>query len=305
MNSPDVLLSTEPASERSQPLDDSTTLILAPAKINLNLLVGPRRDDGFHPIDSLTAKVSWYDRIELTARDDGEIRFVCEGADCGADEDNLAFRAARLLAGAADEAAHGAEITLRKAIPPGKGLGGGSSDAAAVLLGLNELWELHLPPERLGELAANLGSDVPLFLGPPAMRMTGRGEKLQPVAIHPFCAILITPPCLCMTAEVYQAFDEQPQQMQPQLDPGLLSQPPSRWRGRLENQLAPAAIGLCRELEETWTRLAGAIELPLLLTGSGSAMFVLCDDQREAARVFGHIPADLRQLCRLVRRNPW
>ena len=277
-------------------------VVNAPAKINLNLLVGARRDDGYHSLDSLAAKVTLYDRIELRTRDDGAVRLECTGFDCGPKEDNLALRAARLLAGGAD--AGGVDITLAKSIPPGRGLGGGSSDAAAVLAGLNDIWRLGLATPQLGELGAELGSDVPLLLGPPAARMTGRGQHVQPVDVHDFVAVLCLPDFACSTAEVYRAFDEEPTAMGRQLPLESLAQPPSQWRGLLVNQLTDAALSVCSGLE----RMLAAISQDFphaRMTGSGSAVFILCGDGPEALAALAAMPEDLRHQCVIVRNNPW
>jgi len=277
--------------------------VLAPAKINLNLLVGPRRPDGYHPVDSLVAKLSLYDRIDLRARDDGQLRLSCHGADCGPDEQNLALRAAGLAAGGRD--VPGADIVLAKRIPPGRGLGGGSSDAAAVLIGLNELWQLGLGTEPLACLAGQLGSDVPMFLGPPTARATGRGERVEALTVGEFVAVLLLPNFACGTAAAYRAFDESPREMLPQLPAELLAGPPSSWRGRLVNQLAGAAQAARPELAHLRDKLAEKVSLPVCLTGSGSALFVLCDDRPEAAVVLAQVPTDLGLECVVVEKNAW
>jgi 4-diphosphocytidyl-2-C-methyl-D-erythritol kinase len=312
-----------------QAMGDGGLRLAAPAKINLDLYVGPRRPDGYHPLDSLVAKVALYDEIILHPRPDGRIAFRCDGAECGSDDKNLALRAARLLAeharphggdhsGVAPREA-GADIVLTKSIPPGKGLGGGSSDAAAVLAGLNELWALHLPAARLAELAAALGSDVPLFLGPPVARMTGRGERLASAAVHEFLAVLHMPPAVCPTAQVYRCFDELAGQRPGPADlpPGgpfaapprdlhaLLHSPPGAWRGSLRNDLAVPAFYVSPDLRRTHEAMLSALGRPVSVTGSGSGLFVLCDDPAEAAEVLRRLPAALpgRTVC--VRPNPW
>lgn len=285
--------------------------LAAPAKINLDLHVGPRRPDGYHPLDSLVAKVTLYDDILLLPRPDRRITFRCDGADCGPDDKNLALRAARLLAEHAGSAALGVEIVLTKSIPPGKGLGGGSSDAAAVLAGLNELWALGLPAAELAELAATLGSDVPLFLGPPVSRMTGRGEHLAPAAVHDFLAVLHMPPAVCPTAAVYRRFDELPGQGSGPFPPtsrpsaAMLQDPPSKWRSTLVNDLAAPAFQVSPDLQRTHEALATALGRPVSVTGSGSALFILCDDPAEAAEVLRRLPAGLPGQSVCVRPNPW
>ncbi|MCY2925120.1 MAG: 4-(cytidine 5'-diphospho)-2-C-methyl-D-erythritol kinase, partial [Planctomycetota bacterium] len=246
----------------------------APAKINLNLLVAPPRSDGFHPLDSYVARIDLFDTVELSPRRDGRITLACLGADCGPVESNLAYRAAVALAKFAPRG--GVDIRLTKRIPPGAGLGGGSSDAATVLAGLNRLWNLAIEPGELSAIAATLGSDVPLFLAPPAARMTGRGEILRPVTCFPFHAILCLPGLHVPTPAVFGRFDALPHQPIAQLDEALLAGPPSAWRDRLVNQLAPAAHDVCPALD-AWHDALAATRLPVCLSGSGSAMFILFD----------------------------
>ena len=292
-----------PPPPRLRRLADGALHLAAPAKINLNLLVGPRGPDGFHPVDSLVAKVTLCDDVRLRPRQDGRIVLRCTGHDCGPQESNLAVRVARALAQGRD--VPGVTIDLTKQIPPGAGLGGGSSDAAAVLVGLDELWRLAWPGERLTEVAARLGSDVPLFLGPPASRITGRGETLQPVALHPFLAVLFLPGFACPTAEVYRAFDRLPLEGLRQVEASLLSAPPSRWRGQMRNQLMTAAGMVAKELPPLVKRLARALPVPVAMSGSGSALFALCDDLTEARAVLAATPVDLRDRCVLVASNNW
>jgi 4-diphosphocytidyl-2-C-methyl-D-erythritol kinase len=176
-----------------------------------------------------------------------------------------------------------------------------------VLAGLSDLWGA-MPDEGLAQLAASLGSDVPLFLGPATSRMAGRGEILAPIEIHPFVALLILPACECSTAAVYRAFDEERAVSKlmltgEQLDPKTLLRPPSHWRGLLRNDLARAARNVSPELAGLWDALSAAIPVPVCLTGSGSALFFLCDDEAEAASLLPGI----RRLCDcvVVRNNPW
>jgi len=322
-----VVLPSRPKVERAEA---GRLRLWAPAKINLNLLVGARGPDGFHPLDSLVAKIALYDRIDLRPRSDGRITFACQGIDCGGDEQNLALRAARMLAeriaaGSCSagfqpvaSSGHagtmpapqsppvgGADIALVKNIPPGRGLGGGSADAAAVLEGLQRFWNLSLPPQELAGLAARLGSDVPLFLGPAACRMTGRGETVEPIRVHPFWAVLWLPDFACSTAEVYRALDERPEPMGRQLDLSLLESPPSRWSPRLVNQLAAAAQRVAGPLAELMKALARALGLPVHLTGSGSAVFALFDDAQGALAAAKRLAGEELPPCVVVGQNGW
>jgi len=266
------------------PLPDGAWAVTAPAKLNLNLLVGPVREDGYHPLDSLVSRITLFDPLEFHPRDGAQVRLTVYGADCGPMADNLVVRAAEALTARCGP--HGADVSLTKAIPPGRGLGGGSSDAAATLMGLNALWGLALSDGVLKEVSTEIGSDVPLFLGPPTLRMTGRGEQWESVSVHPFVAVLILPPLTCSTAGVYKAYDAYASPIGPQLDPRLLAGgPPSAWRDLLVNDLTAAAHAVCPALSEMHKQLGEAVDAPVHLTGSGSGMFVLCDHSEEADAV--------------------
>jgi len=292
------------AMPESCPLGEGGLLLHAPAKINLNLLVAPRGPDGFHPIDSMIVKVTLYDRLELRPRSDGRIVLTCSSAACGPPEQNLVTRAAELLSAGRDVC--GVDIKLTKVIPPGAGWGGGSSDAAATLRGLSEIWGLELGAADMAAMAARLGSDVPLFLGPPAARITGRGECVDRLEVSEFAAVILMSPLACSTVEVYGAYDSLGARPSRQLDAGLLSAGrPSLWRRRLHNDLTEAAIRVCGELSLLRSRVQAAVDIPVHMTGSGSAMFILCDDIEEAYAAVSRLDNDLRDMCVIAGRNPW
>lgn len=291
---------------RLEPVAPGGLRACAPAKLNLHLRVGPRGPDGFHPLDSVVVKISLHDTLDVAVRDDGRITFACTGADCGPPESNLAFRAAKLLAPRRPAPAAGAHLALTKNIPPESGLGGGSSDAAAALIALNDLWKLGLSTTTLAELAARLGSDVPLFLGGPAARITGRGECVVPATVHAFTAVVFLPDVSCSTAEVYHAFDQDPPPPAKPLDPATIAdQPPSQWRDRLRNDLARPARRICPGLAATWDQLRHALPIPVHLAGSGSALFVLCDDHAELQGVLAAVEPSLPVTCRIVGPTSW
>ena len=285
-------------------IDGGGVSLLAPAKINLNLLVAPLGGDGFHPVDSLVAKITLYDSLEIRPRTDGRIVLNCRAADCGRPENNLVTRAGELLAAGRDVC--GADIKLTKAIPPGAGLGGGSSDAAAALRGLNEIWRLGHDVQALADIGAQLGSDIPLFLGPPAARITGRGQRVEPLKVAKFTAVLVMCGLVCSTPEVYAAFDRLGVEASEQLDVEMLaSNRPSQWRRALRNDLAAAAMDVCPELSLLHARLDKSVDAPVHVTGSGSAMFILCDDAAEASQMVSKLDADLQKMCVIVSGNPW
>jgi len=294
-----------PPPERTSPAEGGGLAVWAPAKINLNLLVGPRGPDGYHPLDSLVARVSLCDRLVVRPGEGAEIVLRCASADCGPAEQNLALRAARALRQRWGRADRGALIELHKAVPPGAGLGGGSSDAAAVLLALNELWGAGLAPAQLAQVGAALGSDVPLFLSGPASRIRGRGERVEPIEVHPFTAVLLLPPLVCPTPAVYAAFDESPRPMGAQLDLALLRGCPSEWRALLRNELGEAARKVRPELRALWDAASSAAGAPVCLTGSGSGLFILCDDEAEASAVLRRLPTNLPCRRVVVASNPW
>jgi 4-diphosphocytidyl-2-C-methyl-D-erythritol kinase len=177
-------------------------VVRAPAKINLTLDVLGRRPDGYHALRSVMQTLELHDTLEL--RPAPAIRFACD-VPALAGEDNLVPRAARLLRTATGYAG-GVDVTLHKRIPVNAGLGGGSSDAAATLLALNRLWGLALTPERLAELGAALGSDVPFFFYAPLALVSGRGEVVEALPpAPPAFVVLLQPPCGLSTAQVFAA----------------------------------------------------------------------------------------------------
>lgn len=175
----------------------------APAKLNLFLHVTGRREDAYHSIETLLVPIDQGDRITLCLRDDSEV-VRARGAAGVAAGDDLAVRAAKLLQRSC-AVARGVGIDVDKRIPLGGGLGGGSSDAATVLLGLNHLWQLGLKRSALLDLALELGADVPFFVfGAPALAR-GIGELLEAVSLPPTWFVVITPPLQVATAAIFAA----------------------------------------------------------------------------------------------------
>jgi len=259
----------------------------APAKINLTLRVAGLRPDGFHEIESLVSRIDLADRVSVRSVDHREIHVACNAPGVPDDARNLAHRAATTLAKALRTAV-GGEILIEKRIPVGSGLGGGSSDAAATLLLLNELWDLHWPFDRLAAVGATIGSDVPLFLHGPLCVLRGRGESVEELPYRPALWVaLLLPAIHAATPAVYRAWDRLPPRS---ASPALAGVNAHITRAnelmpQLFNDLEPAALAEYPGLRELVERAQAAAPGPLRMSGSGSAFFRLYDS-REAAEEF-------------------
>jgi 4-diphosphocytidyl-2-C-methyl-D-erythritol kinase len=168
--------------------------LYAPAKINLSLEIKGRREDGFHEIETLMAPISLSDHLTIErGQTTGDIKFSCDDSSLADGDDNLVVQAARLFR-KTTKIETGIEIVLEKKIPHGAGLGGGSSDAATTLLGLNELFETGLDQTDLLELAGQIGSDVPFFILGSAAMCRGRGEIVEPATLLTSLKLLLVKP---------------------------------------------------------------------------------------------------------------
>jgi 4-diphosphocytidyl-2-C-methyl-D-erythritol kinase len=167
--------------------------VIAPAKINLSLRVLGRRSDGFHEIETLIVPISLCDEIKIERSGNQEIAFRCDDLSVPKGEDNIVVRGANLFF-QETKITGGISIVLKKRIPHGAGLGGGSSDAASTLLALNELFETNLPREALGKMAGMIGSDVPFFISQSAAVCKGRGELVSPTRLRERLLVLLLKP---------------------------------------------------------------------------------------------------------------
>jgi 4-diphosphocytidyl-2-C-methyl-D-erythritol kinase len=259
----------------------------APAKVNLYLHVTGRRADGYHLLDSLIAFADVGDR--LTAESWGVLSLEVSGSEAPslpfADEDNLVLRAARLLAAHAGIAT-GAALRLQKNLPVAAGIGGGSSDAAAALRALRQLWQVSIGDAALCALAARLGADIPACVGGHAVWVAGIGERIEPAAALPKAGILLANPRTKLpTAAVFAA------RRGPFSDPGRFEPMPAGVAGlaqtlmRCRNDLTDAAIGLVPEIGGVLASL-GALPGALLarMSGSGATCFALFRDRCAAER---------------------
>src|SRR5262245_53547025 len=173
--------------------------VLAPAKINVSLNIFGRRTDGFHELDTLIAPISLYDEINIAKAQAGKgIEFCCDDPSVPHGDDNLAVRAAKAFFDTT-KIEPAVSIELKKKIPHGAGLGGGSSDAASVLLALNQLFEAKLSREVLGKMAGPIGSDVPFFVFESAARCQGHGEMVTPIKLKRKFSILLLKPAFAVS----------------------------------------------------------------------------------------------------------
>ncbi|MFQ5823597.1 MAG: 4-(cytidine 5'-diphospho)-2-C-methyl-D-erythritol kinase [bacterium] len=170
------------------------------AKINFGLIIKGKRRDGFHEIETILQQIDLKDEIKLEAKEEPVIKFYCDNSTIPTGNSNLCVRAAYLLKQSVG-VRKGVEIVLKKSIPAGAGLGGGSSNGAVVLLGLNKLWNLNLKPERLQVLASQLGSDVPFFIHGGAALAQGKGEILIPLKFQDDFTILIVFPQITVSTQ--------------------------------------------------------------------------------------------------------
>lgn len=269
----------------------TTIEVRAPAKINLFLEILGRRPDGYHELETLLTAVTLYDTLSFTPAPSGEISLSCRwaaaqaGDEISTGKENLVWRAAELLRQRAGVSI-GADIELIKRIPAAAGLGGASSDAAATLVAANLAWQLNWPRERLSELAAELGSDVPFFLTRGAALARGRGERLESLPVPKLHIVLVRPPVGLSTPAVYRASRpaDRPVGAAP-LVAALARGDAARAAGCLVNGLEPAAAGLTPWIDRLRQEFDRQGVLGQQMSGSGSSYFGLCRHARHARRV--------------------
>jgi 4-diphosphocytidyl-2-C-methyl-D-erythritol kinase len=280
----------------------------APAKLNLFLHVVGRRDDGYHLLQSPFVLIDWCDTLHLERRDDGQLRRHDVGVTLPADD--LCLRAARQLQ-AESGTALGVDITIEKRLPSGAGLGGGSSDAATVLIGLNRLWGLDWPRERLLALGGRLGADVPFFIGGQDAFVEGIGDRLRPVTVPRQWYAVVKPKASLPTAQIFQhpalTRDTEAVIVEGSLDDACRCMDWAGGYGR--NDLQPAAEALCPEVAQA-ARWLEATFGNSRMTGSGSAVFARAGAGDvpaatfPAARFSEPAPGWEHRMCRGLGRHP-
>jgi 4-diphosphocytidyl-2-C-methyl-D-erythritol kinase len=273
--------------------------LLCPAKINLHLRVGPLRGDGFHPLLSWFCTAGLFDTLTLeqaafsaAPSEQPHIALTCDQADLPLDRRNLVVKVAEAFAEDLRKI-HDAQVSpvhahLQKRIPAGAGLGGGSSDGARTLAGLNSLWNIGRTANELSAFAARFGSDLPFFFFGPSSVCKGRGEIVVPIA-RPAArwVVLILPPIAMPTADVYRRFDA----MKLGRDTDVQVEPDwHEWAAlqarplldRLVNDLEPPAFAISSPLATLRGDVEKLLDRPVRMSGSGSSLFTLCDSADEA-----------------------
>lgn len=261
-----------------------TTTWPAPAKLNLFLHITGQRDDGYHLLQSVFQFLEFGDEITISVRDDGEIRRLNELPGVEPEQD-LVIRAARLLQ-QQSACTLGADIRVDKRLPMGGGLGGGSSDAATVLVVLNRLWDINMPVEQLAQLGLQLGADVPVFVHGHAAWAEGVGEILEPVDLPEPWYLVIIPPVEVATAKIFS-------------DPQLTRdcQPI-----KIRAFLAEESINVCQSVASRhYPEIAQALTwlgqfAKAKMTGTGSCIFAAFDTEAQAQEVYQQLPAAWRGL---------
>ena len=331
-------------------------LVRAPGKVNFSLLIAGKRADGYHEIETLMAKVNWYDEIlierqtedrgqktedgtknteqriqntEQKAEDGGRenvqyptsnvelrtnetpvIELICKGPyPVPAGEENLVYKAAKLILETAGQTVD-VRLTLTKNMPAGSGLGSGSSDAAATLMGINRFFKLGLGKKELAGLAAKLGSDVAFFLDGPMALCTGRGEKVKKLAECEFRVLLIVPSVSVSTKRVYENYrhdEAKYRRLREEINVYIEKNRIDLVCSMCANMLQESCFGLHPELGVLKKRIESMGVRPVCLSGSGSSMFCIINRSNEEGVKAYRDKFEQESGCKsiIVNNNSW
>jgi len=288
---------------------ENSAVVRSFAKVNLTLDVLGTRPDGYHAIESVMQTVELHDAISLTLSEDEGIRISCDVPEIPTDERNLAHRAASLLL-EAQGVSVGLDIRIEKRIPMEAGLGGGSSNSAAVLRGLSRLLGLSIPADEMCELAARIGSDVPFFLIGGTAFVSGRGEHVRPLPdIPPMWMVIVKPPLGVSTPWSYRRLDEMRVSGDRSTVTGERMTASKRilecmdFRSMVSNDLEAPAIEQHPEIAEIKAALIASGARSALMCGSGSAVFGLFEDESRARAAASDRSDDLVFVTRTITRE--
>ena len=285
-------------------------LARAPAKVNLYLLVADKRPDGFHNIETLMAKITFYDELLFEINKADGIELICNGLWSPAGEDNLIYKACDIFYKTINREPS-VKITLTKNIPAGSGLGGASSDAATTLLALNRLYQEPVVVDKLFSMAAELGSDVPFFLNGPQALCRSRGEKISKMDNNfSFLALVVLSDVSVSTKTIYENFQVDLklfEALKEQIKPFLSKNRVDLVQKMCANMLAKTCFALNNKLALLKTEIENICQLPVMLSGSGSALFVVLDDEdyRKATILQREIESSLDCNSIIVFDNQW
>lgn len=285
-------------------------LVRAPAKLNLSLLIAGKRPDGYHEIETVMAKVDWYDELLFEQGRHDRIELVCRGPRWAPQgEANLVYRACKMLYDSAG-VRPGLKITLTKNIPAGSGLGGASSDAAAALIGLNRFAQLGVGADKFFEIAARLGSDVPFFLAGPLALCRGRGEKIEEFAEEfAFQAILVLPSISVSTKRVYENYvhnHELYDKFSSKINEFIAEKKFDLLTKMCANMLEKSSFQLYERLTDLKLRIEALCIGPVGLSGSGSAMYCVVGNADQDTKHYQSMLNDIVG-CEsiIVHNNRW
>lgn len=271
----------------------------APAKINLTLDVLSKRDDGFHEVEMIMTMIDLVDRISFEERTDDKIVIETSSPAIPTDERNIVYKAAKLLK---DEFSinKGIHIVLEKKIPIAAGLGGGSSDAAATLRGLNKLWRLKLTTEQLEGYGAKLGSDVPFCVGGGTVVARGRGELIEQLEPMPAGWILLAKPRVSVSTRlIYSSLDYRSIKRRPETErmvAAIKAKDLSEVSSLLYNVLQPVTFSLYPEVEALHRQMQDYGVSNLVMSGSGPTLYTLSSRESSLNKAYNA----LRGFCEEV-----
>lgn len=254
---------------------------LSPAKVNLFLKVVSKRPDGYHNLVSIVDLVSLYDRMTIRAVPDGRVVVRDKAGILPTGPENTVYRAITLLKERYKRTS-GVEVLIEKHIPMGAGLGGGSSDAATVMKALVRLWDLPVGPHELMDLGSRIGADVPLFIfGAPCV-IQGIGERVSPLRLPPLSYVIVYPNVAISTKDVYGGLRNLLTKEENEVRFSEDFSSPLDVANVLENDLEEVALLKCPEIKTIKERLSKAGAVGSLMSGSGSAVFGIFRDEKEA-----------------------
>ena len=253
----------------------NTLVLNSPAKINIYLKILKRRSDGYHELESAFQLINLYDELEVSSTKSKEIKIECN-PDIIKLEENIIFKAVQLIKNKY-KVKQGIYIKLKKEIPIGAGLGGGSSNAASILLALNNLWKLEISQKDLLKLGKDLGADVPFFLNGKNAYVSGIGDKLKEKKSDDSKYILIYPNIVASTKKVFEFYSNNKKFIK---------------ENNLQNSLLKPLLGMYPEIKSFYNKNISSFDIKL--TGSGSTMFISYKDEGELEKIMEIIPINWR-----------